>query len=244
MKPRRTRAARKCSPRRDEGFTLIELLIAIVLLAGITGAIAAVMVTSLGATRTTSEKAHESTDAQLIATYLVRDAQSAGGSNPGTGLPDPSLGVGTDAAGCGSSTGLVVRFKWTDRWQLGPQFVHTNVANIHGQQRHPQLTRHFCVDGGTAADVTLGTRVSERGALEPFAMYRLPAIGHAAVGRNQRPSQREHVQLLAQCCTAFAERVFPDTATASRILIALMALGGPTCLNGTTGVAGKRSPQT
>ena len=224
MKPRRTGAARKGSPRRCEGFTLIELLIAVVLLAGITSAIAAVMVTSLGATRTTSEKAHESTDAQLIATYLVRDAQSAGGSNPSTGLPDPSLGVGTDAAGCGSSTGLVVRFKWIDRSQLGPQYVHTNVATYTVNSVTHELTRHLCVDGGTAADVTLGTRVANAVCSSPSPCTGFPSsVTLKLTATNNPPNGSTFNYSLSAALRAQSE-VFPDTSTASRVLIALMAL--------------------
>ncbi|MEP6660061.1 MAG: Ig domain-containing protein, partial [Acidimicrobiales bacterium] len=192
--------------------------------------------------RTTSEKAHESTDAQLIATYLVRDAQSAGGSNPGTGLPDPSLGVGTDAAGCGSSTGLVVRFKWIDRSQLGPQYVHTNVATYTVDSVTHGLTRHLCVDGGTAADVTLGTRVASAVCSSPSPCTGFPrSVTLQLTATNNPPNGSTFNYSLSAALRSQSED-FPDTGTASRVLIALMALGNPTCLNGTTGVAASGHP--
>ena len=94
----------------EDGITLVELLITVVLMSMIMGAIAASFVTAFNTTRPNSERVRQSNDAQLIAGFLVRDAQSAGGTDPSTGTaydttaPD-SIGVSTsDAAGCSRTT--------------------------------------------------------------------------------------------------------------------------------------------
>jgi prepilin-type N-terminal cleavage/methylation domain-containing protein len=76
----------------DGGFTLVEVVISVSLLGLITGAATTSMITATNGARMTSQRAHESTDAQLISAFLVRDAQAAGGSKPAvrtrpSGLP-------------------------------------------------------------------------------------------------------------------------------------------------------------
>ena len=93
MTKRRTRI------RVDEsGFTLLEMVIAIVISTMILGAMAAVFVTSADSTTATKHRSNQN-DAQVIASFLIRDAQAAGGIDPLTGLNDPTLGVFTNAAG-------------------------------------------------------------------------------------------------------------------------------------------------
>ena len=88
-------AVRKALGRRagDRGFTLIELLVAITLLGLVTGALTAVFLTAINGTQAGAERVRESNDAQLIAAFLTRDAQAAGGTNPATGSVDTTLGV-------------------------------------------------------------------------------------------------------------------------------------------------------
>ena len=158
-------------------------------------------------------------------------------------MPDPSLGVGTDAAGCGSSTGLVVRFKWTDRSQLGPQYVHTNVATYTVNSVTHELTRHLCVDGGTAADVTLGTRVASAVCSSPSPCTGFPRSVTLKLTATNNPPNGSTFNYSLSAALRSQSEVFPDTGTANRILIALLALGSPACVNGgTTGVAASGHP--
>src|SRR5678815_750728 len=75
----------------EHGVTLVEMLITIVILSMIIGAVAASFVTAFRSTGPTSERIRQSNDAQLIAGFLVRDAQSAGGTNPATGTIDNTI---------------------------------------------------------------------------------------------------------------------------------------------------------
>ena len=77
--------------RSDAGLTLVELLVSVVILAMITGALTSVFITAFNGSRPTNERVRESNDAQLIAAYLVRDAQSAGGTNPSVGVTKRSI---------------------------------------------------------------------------------------------------------------------------------------------------------
>jgi hypothetical protein len=95
----------------------------------------------------------ESNDAQLVAAFLTRDAQAAGGSNPVTGAVDPSLGVSLDdAAGCTGTGSLVVRFKWIDR---AASASTTRVATYYFDAANTQLVRNVCTNGTAGAPVTL-----------------------------------------------------------------------------------------
>ena len=89
----RIRLQRTHRSKDEQGVTLVELLITIVILSMIMGAIAASFVTAFSSTGPTAELIRQSNDAQLIAGFLVRDAQSAGGTDPTTGTIDNTIGV-------------------------------------------------------------------------------------------------------------------------------------------------------
>jgi prepilin-type N-terminal cleavage/methylation domain-containing protein len=145
--------------RPEEGFTLVELLITVMIMSMVIGALASVFVTSLNASRPTTQRIHESNDAQLIASFLVRDAQAAGGTNPSTGTLDSSLGVSkTDDAGCTAPGNLVLRFKWLDRASLTVSHLH--VANYSYDSSAKELARTTCVDGSAPSTLTLGNSVA------------------------------------------------------------------------------------
>ena len=71
------------------------MIVSVMLLTLIIGVVSTALVTSLGATTGTRQRVRESNDAQLVAGFFTRDGQAAGGSNPLTGLADPTLGVST-----------------------------------------------------------------------------------------------------------------------------------------------------
>src|SRR5262245_34621724 len=99
--------------------TLVEVLVSVVLLTLVTGALATVFATAFDTSRPTVQRVRESTDAQLIAAYLVRDGQAAGGTNPLTAAVDPSLGVAKGGtAACGTGT-PILQFSWLDRSTTG-----------------------------------------------------------------------------------------------------------------------------
>ena len=142
-----------------EGYTLIELIISITILAAITGTITAVFITTFNGNANATQRIHESNDAQLIASFWVKDAQAAGGSNPITGTIDSSLGVSTsDAASCSLGGGnLVTRFKWNDR---AAAVTTSRVADYVYQAGTSALERRTCTNGAADAIVSLATQVS------------------------------------------------------------------------------------
>ena len=88
--------------RGEDGLTLIELVISIVLMTMIAGALGAAFLTAATSSRQTAGRVRGSNDAQVVAAFLTRDAQSAGGVDPLTGLTDQSLGVFTDNLASGN----------------------------------------------------------------------------------------------------------------------------------------------
>jgi prepilin-type N-terminal cleavage/methylation domain-containing protein len=114
--------------RSERGYTLTEMIIVIVILGLITGALTGTMLTALNGHKVTTQRVKESADAQIIAGFLVRDAQAAGGSNPATGAVDPTIGGVslTDNGGCSTTGTLLIRFKWTD--ELSSTVAHATVV--------------------------------------------------------------------------------------------------------------------
>jgi type II secretory pathway pseudopilin PulG len=164
----------RSDPSAEGGFTLVELLITIVILTLITGTLGAVFMTAMRTTTNNSETVHASNDAQLIAAFLVRDAQSAGGTNAVTGLIDPTLGVSVnwiaehggndpDPAVCTESNPdqLLIRFSWRD-------YVSSTTSHVHLAKYYyvspsgnaaGQIVRLTCVDSAQESEQALGTHV-------------------------------------------------------------------------------------
>ena len=118
MSPRRP--ARHRGEEADLGFTLIEVLVSVVIGSMIAAGVAGAVVTSLSVASATTDQISDTSDAALVSSFLVRDAQSAGATDPATALRDPSLGVTTDPAavawaGCAQPATFVVRLSWNDR---------------------------------------------------------------------------------------------------------------------------------
>ena len=114
------------------------MIVAVVITSMILGALAAVFVTSSRSTSATSHRSNQAGDAQIIASFLVKDAQAAGGVDPQTGLNDPTLGVFTIGSSSCSVTGTVLRFRWLDR--SGVASYEDAVYRLSGNR----LTRTRC----------------------------------------------------------------------------------------------------
>ena len=218
----------------DAGFTLVEVIISVSLLGLITGAATASMLTSTSAARSTSQSSHESTDAQLISGFLVRDAQAAGGSKPSTGTVDLALGVSkTNDAGCVSSDTLKLRFKWYDRFSPPtdpPTPVYFTNVVTYGLNGSHQLVRHSCVDGTPKGDLILGTNVQSvtAGCIPVLDCSVLPDIVTLSVTETNSPGYSATPFTFNLQAQVRSERqVAPSTASAGAV--PLMALGGGPC---------------
>ena len=152
--------------RTETGFTLIELIISMTLLATITGALVATFITTNNANANTSERIHESNDAQLTAGFWTADAQAAGGIDPLRGATDPTLGVlaPTDNGNCALGSGTeVIGFKWRewasrDAITRGDSYT-TRVAVYVYRSATQELERRTCANNALTSVTTLATRV-------------------------------------------------------------------------------------
>jgi prepilin-type N-terminal cleavage/methylation domain-containing protein len=212
----------------DGGFTLVEVVISVSLLGLITGAATTSMITATNGARMTSQRAHESTDAQLISAFLVRDAQAAGGSNPKTGTIDSTLGVTlvpgtTDAC---TPTNTRVRFNWIDR--IDKSTNHANSAAYALDTATHQLVRRSCRDGVSSGDMVLGTRVASFNAVcNPIgACPGLPDLVTVTVTELSDPSYPTFTYDLVAQLRPEAQKA-PSIFTGTPL--PLMALGGASC---------------
>ena len=144
--------------RNDRGFTLVEVLISLVLSALIAGVVVAVILTSLNAADATTAQINDSTDAALVSTFLIRDAQSAGSIDPATAQLNTNGVSKTDWGGCTQSAAaaLKVRFSWNEYTSSSAYRSIVVTYAVDGQT----LTRRICTGGGSAGvDVVLGTHL-------------------------------------------------------------------------------------
>ncbi len=188
MTTRSAKRARTGAGHADQGFTLIEVLFAIVLAAMITGVVAAAIVTSLSVARATTDQVGDSTDAGLISAFVIRDAQSAGATDPTTAVRDPTLGVTTDASAagwtdCAQPASFVVRFAWIDRTASASTRV---VVYYLLDSTGAQLTRRVC-RSGTLVDVQLARHLTSAVATCDTACNASPtSVSLALVGTGTR----------------------------------------------------------
>ncbi len=222
----------------QSGFTLVELVITLVLMTLVTGAVSSAFVTAINSSETANQRVRESNDAQIIAAYLTRDAQAAGGTNPSTGTGDPSLGVSlTDDAGCTNPTGvLVIRFRWLDR--SAPTTSTTRVADYYYDSSAKQLVRRTCHDGALEAVLTLGSWVaSATASCSPADCTALPTAVSLQLTATNTP-----VNSATPYSYTLTASVRPESETAPSLstseLVPLLALGGGSgCSAGATGLS-------
>jgi type II secretory pathway pseudopilin PulG len=232
------RAVRR--PSDEGGYTLIELLIAVVLLAMITGALGTSFVTAINASQTNTQRVRESADAQLVAAFLVRDAQAAGGSDPVTGTTDPTLGVSlTDAASCTGTGDLVARFKWVDRSSSG---ARARVVTYYYDAAATQLVRHSCTDGVEQPIVTLGNHIGASPApsatCHPAAACPgLPETIDVTISERNEPQNAPTPYTYTLSAQVRPDDVTtgPNDTTASTIPLLLLAGGSSGCPAGGNG---------
>jgi large repetitive protein len=225
----------------EDGVTLIELLISIVIMSMIMGAIAASFVTAFSSEGPTAQRTRQSNDAQLIAGFLVRDAQSAGGTNPTTGTIDNSIGVSkSDAASCSPGATLLLRFSWIDQVAGAPSV--TRVANYYFDSAAKQIVRKTCTNGSATSTVTLGREI---------------ALADASCnpGGSTCPNLPDTVTMHLESTPPANSPVFTYDLTASvrpeaqatptstiATSVPLLTLGGAGCNQSTTGVSVKGNP--
>ncbi len=145
--------------RSEQGVTFVELIISVTIMSMVTGGLASAFITSLNGQGPTQQRVRESNDAQLIAGFLVRDAQAAGGSDPATGKPDPDLGVslGEDSrCPIGSPASPILSFRWIDR--VSTSVTKTHIANYYSVSPN-RLVRTTCVDSGSPSTLDLARNV-------------------------------------------------------------------------------------
>ncbi|HET9730241.1 MAG TPA: prepilin-type N-terminal cleavage/methylation domain-containing protein, partial [Acidimicrobiia bacterium] len=230
---------RRTVRRPEQGMTLVEVIVGVVILTMITGAASAALITGLKNSRPTTQRVRESNDAQVIAAFLIRDAQAAGGINPFTATTDPSLGVSTtDAAGCSTGDTLVMRFKWRDF--TSSSAYHDHVATYYLNPLSHQLTRRTCVDGTNDSSTPLGGSISSvsgacvTNSVPSACGPALPDIVQLNVTEIKLDNEPAPYSYTLQANVRPESQIAPNGSTGS--VVPVMALGGSVCTDGTAGV--------
>ena len=160
--------------RSQDGLTMPEILITVVLMSMLISALATTFATSFNSSRPNSQRVRQSNDAQLIASFLVRDAQAAGGTNPTTVsaykslsnfpnippyIPVPGVFVaplsGQIGSYCTAAGTAVAQFDWNDRASSTTSHGHIVIYSIASNE----LIRTSCVDGPSSSTVKLAHEI-------------------------------------------------------------------------------------
>jgi prepilin-type N-terminal cleavage/methylation domain-containing protein len=143
--------------RKQQGFTLVEVLIAMSISGALGAVIVAAIITSLNLASSTNTILKDSADTSLISSFLIRDAQAAGGTDPVSAQADPSLGVSTtDWAGCTQTGSLVVRFAWVDHSSVSTKQTVVVTYGLNGTT----FVRELCKGTNAPVGATLGRNIS------------------------------------------------------------------------------------
>ena len=146
--------------RDDSGFTLVELMVAIVVGMIILGAIGFGLTTFAQASTPTTRRVLKSRDANLAATFIVKDAVNTSGSGISTSdtttCPDATYTSGKMATP--TSLTAVVRFTWTVTTSaLAAQTDNVNyVLALDKDGTSHTLLRRYCVNGSLISDTYVG----------------------------------------------------------------------------------------
>ncbi len=206
--------------RRDRGFTLIELIVAMTISVIVIGVLVAVMITSLNIAESANDQIHDSTDAGLVSTFLFRDAQAAGATDPTTAQLAAGTGVSaSDAAGCSPPGALVVRFSWIDRPAVDTRRV---LVAAYGLSSDGELTRVTCEGGTPVATVVVGSNIATASATcvpDPGCGGLPDAVALTIEGTGERSPLRTTMTVSLRPQTQGA----PTTANSS--MVSVLALG-------------------
>jgi prepilin-type N-terminal cleavage/methylation domain-containing protein len=144
---------------RDDGFTLPELLMSIVIIGIILSGVAGGLWTVLHNHQASARQIGGSVDAQVLASWLLPDVQSA---TPGAAGVDISPAAAAGCTGVPTSTN-VVRLVWAES-----SSANAYAANYRTEQATAtapwQLVRYFCVNGGAAQRVVVVRNLQSAGA--------------------------------------------------------------------------------
>lgn len=247
----------------ESGITLVELLVGMVIIAMLTGAMASAFVTALNGSAPTRQRLRETNDAQVIASYLVKDAQAAGTTDPSRpGFPildpdhDPYADIGvsmSNNAGC-SSVPPLLRLKWfepTGNYSpTGDRIVtaHVVVYSRSGSEivrtecvgTGPSATFLPDVAPGTASSQTLARSVSTASAsCDPIACPALPETVSLKVVETNDP--QNSISPYTYTLTASVRPQGADAGNAStQTAFPLLSLGA--CNPAVAGITAEGSP--
>jgi prepilin-type N-terminal cleavage/methylation domain-containing protein len=151
----RMKARFKSATHSEQGFTLVELVVTMSIVSIIVASLAGSFIVGLKSMGSTQQRFDQSHDAQLLSMYFIPDAQSV---DPGGVVTAPTAPLG--CGGPGQTPPVYVpgtdvsalRLEWTDSSGI-PAVAQYRVEEQPDSTF--QLTRYFCVDGGTFTKVAV-----------------------------------------------------------------------------------------
>jgi prepilin-type N-terminal cleavage/methylation domain-containing protein len=146
--------------RSERGFTLIEVTLATVITGIIVGAIATALAIMLGSYPSSASRLAQSSNAQLLSSWLIPDVQSASWSDANFSIDTRS---GTPSSGCtGPTVGTnVVKLHWSD-FDTGGFFD----ADYRLDPTTAQLMRYYCAAGGSPSLTVVGRDIASATAVQ------------------------------------------------------------------------------
>jgi len=233
----RARAVRngRRAPGEDRGITLVELLIAMTLTLILSGVLVAAVITSLNVASATSDNLKSSVDVRLVSSYLARDAQGAGGTDPDTVQKSPDTGVSNTAGDWGgceqAGATMVARFKWVDRVDIRTERKVTVTWAINGND----LFRQYCEDGATKNIVRLGRTLTSAVATCDTTCSGTPTSVSLTISGNNGKSN--YTTTMSASLRSRGQD-FPTEESASTVTFLALGHGAPTpCTNVALGSA-------
>jgi Tfp pilus assembly protein PilV len=239
--------------RSQDGLTMPEILITVVLMSMLISALATTFVTSFNSSRPNSDRVRQSNDAQLIASFLVRDAQAAGGTNPTTVsaytslsnfptippyIPVPGVFLpplnGQIGSYCTASGTAVAQFGWNDRSSSTTSQGHIVIYSLSSNQ----LIRTNCVGGQAPSTATLGREIASAVATSACDQPSCPAGLPSAVTLSVTSTKPVDTVAYTYTLTASVRPDIQDAPTvANSSPIPLFLTGGGNCNAGALGVS-------
>lgn len=228
-------APRHLRGARDSGLTLVELIIAMTLTLILSGVLVSAIITSLRVASATSDNLKSSVDIRLVSSYLARDAQGAGGTDPNTVQKSAKSGVSNtpgDWGGCErAGATMVVRFSWVDHVDIRTQHDITVTWSISGSD----LYRQYCEDGVVKYNLRLGRTLTSAVASCDTTCSAAPTSVSLTVSGNN--GDRNYSTTMSASLRPRGQD-FPTTDSASTVTFLALGHGSPTpCTNVALGTA-------